>query len=201
MPYGIVEITPEREYILVTEFFHGAVEIGEAQVDDDLIDQGLTLVRRLWDAGVAHRDIKPGNLMVRPGELLLIDVAFFQVRPSPWRQAVDLGNMMLVLAVRSDPQRVYQRALRYFTPAELSEAFAATRGVASPTQLRAFMKRDPRDPLGTFPPVPPPRAPIVRQRWSPGRIGLALAVPAAIVAAVLVAGNSFSPAENIGAYP
>src|SRR5207342_2185246 len=29
-PYGIVEITPEREYILVTEFFHGAVEIGEA---------------------------------------------------------------------------------------------------------------------------------------------------------------------------
>jgi len=35
--------------------------------------------------------------MVRSGELLLIDVAFVQVRPSPWRQAVDLGNMMLVL--------------------------------------------------------------------------------------------------------
>ena len=34
-PYGIVEITPEREYMLVTEFFAGAVEIGEADVDDD----------------------------------------------------------------------------------------------------------------------------------------------------------------------
>ena len=34
-PYGIVEITPEREYMLVTEFFVGAVEIGEADVDDD----------------------------------------------------------------------------------------------------------------------------------------------------------------------
>ena len=38
----------------------------------------------------------------------MIDVAFVQVRPSPWRQAVDLGNMMLVLAVRTDPGRVCQ---------------------------------------------------------------------------------------------
>ena len=102
-PYGIVEITPEREYLLVTEFFSGAVELGEAEVDDGVIDQGLLLIRKLWDAGLAHRDIKPGNLMVRDWELLLIDVAFAQVRPSPWRQAVDLGNMMLVLAVRTDP--------------------------------------------------------------------------------------------------
>ena len=55
------------------------------------------------------------------------------MRPSPWRQAVDLGNMMLVLAVRTDPARVYRQALNYFTAAELAEAFAATRGVASPT--------------------------------------------------------------------
>jgi len=84
-PYGIVEITPEREYLIVTEFFDGAVEIGHADVGDEVIDQGLQLIRKLWDAGIAHRDIKPGNLMVRDGELLLIDVAFVQVRPSPWR--------------------------------------------------------------------------------------------------------------------
>ena len=30
-PYGIVEITPEREYLIVTEFFDGAVEIGHAE--------------------------------------------------------------------------------------------------------------------------------------------------------------------------
>jgi hypothetical protein len=68
-PYGIVEITPEREYLLVTEFFDGAVEIGGADIDDQVIDQGLRLIRTLWDAGVAHRDIKPGNLMVRAGQL------------------------------------------------------------------------------------------------------------------------------------
>jgi membrane-associated phospholipid phosphatase len=200
-PYGIVEITPQREYLLVTEFFAGAAEIGDADVDDGVIDQGLLLVRKLWDAGIAHRDIKPGNLMVRGGQLLLIDVGLVQGRPSPWRQAVDLGNMMLVLAVRTDPERVYRRALRYFTPDELSEAFAATRGMASPAQLRAFVKRDPRDLLGVFRALAPPRTPIVLQRWSIRRVGLAAAMFGAIVIAVVVGGNAFLPAGDIGASP
>jgi len=200
-PYGIVEITPEREYLLVTEFFTGAVEIGEADVDDGVIDQGLLLIRKLWDAGIAHRDIKPGNLMVRDGRLLLIDVAFSQVRPSPWRQAVDLGNMMLVLALRTDPGRVYRRALRYFTPDELAEAFAATRGVASPTQLRAFMKRDPRNLLGDFRALALPRRPIALQRWGSRRVLLAAAVLAALLVAVDASANAFRPASALGAHP
>ena len=198
-PHGIVEITPEREYLLVTEFFTGAVEIGEADIGDGVVDQGLLLIRKLWDAGVAHRDIKPGNLMVRDGELLLIDVAFVQVRPSPWRQAVDLGNMMLVLAVRTDPGRVYRRALRYFTPDELAEAFAATRGVASPTQLRAFMKRDPRDLLGEFRALAPARPPIALQRWSLRRVALAAGVLAIAIAALFIGVQTVQPAGNLGA--
>ena len=198
-PYGIVEITPEREYLLVTEFFDGAAEIGDTDIDDQVIGQGLRLIRALWDAGIAHRDIKPGNLMVRGGQLLLIDVAFAQVRPSPWRQAVDLGNMMLVLAVRTDPARVYRQALNYFTEAELAEAFAATRGVASPTQLRAFMKRDPRDLLAEFRTLAPQRKPIVLQRWSPRRVSGAAAMLAVIVAVTYVGYTLFTPVRNLGA--
>ena len=194
-PYGIVEITPEREYMVVTEYFDGAVEIGGADLDDQLIDQGLLLIRALWDAGIAHRDIKPGNLMVRAGQLLLIDVAFAQVRPSPWRQAVDLGNMMLVLAIRTDPARVYRQALNYFTEAELAEAFAATRGVASPTQLRAFMKRDPRDLLAEFRKLAPQRRPIVLQRWSVRRVSLAAAM-LALFAVPAVFGVVLLPAPS-----
>ena len=122
-------------------------------------------------------------------------------RPSPWRQAVDLGNMMLVLAVRADPAREYQQALNYFTEAELAEAFAATRGVASPTQLRAFMKRDPRDLLAEFRKLAPQRRPIVLQRWSVRRVSLAVAMLAVITAAVGETWNAFFPgAENLGAY-
>ena len=94
------------------EFFDGAVEIGEAEVDDRVIDEGL-LVREMWDEGLAHRDIKPANLMVLDGDLKLIDV-FLQVRP-PWRQAVDLANMMMVLGLRPT-RNVYEHALRLFTP-------------------------------------------------------------------------------------
>jgi tRNA A-37 threonylcarbamoyl transferase component Bud32 len=183
-PYGIVEITPEREYLIVMEFFDRAVEINEADVDDEIIDEGLLLIRKLWDAGLAHRDIKPGNLMVRDGKVLLVDAFFVQVRPSPWRQAVDLGNMMLVLAVKSDPDRVYQHALRYFTPAEIAEAFAATRGVASPTQLRLVMKQDGRDLLTQFRRLAPERRLIGIQRWSVRRVALAAGLVLSLLVAV-----------------
>ena len=109
-PYGVAELTPEREYLIVFEFIDGATEIGEAEVDDAIIDQGLAIIRKLWDANLAHRDIKPANLLVRDGKLYLIDVFFAEIHPSPWRQAVDLANMLLCLALRSSPQQVYQRA-------------------------------------------------------------------------------------------
>jgi membrane-associated phospholipid phosphatase/tRNA A-37 threonylcarbamoyl transferase component Bud32 len=172
---GIVEITPEREYLIAMDFFDDAVEIGEAEVDAHVIDEGLAMIRRMWDVGLSHRDVKPANLMVQRGELKLIDVFFVQVRPSPWRQAVDLGNMMLVLALRSDARTVYDAALRYFTPDELAEAFAATRGVASPTQLRQHLKEDGRDLLAEFRSMAPTRRPIGVQRWSIRRVGLILA--------------------------
>ena len=66
-PYGFVELTPDREYLLVSEFFDGSVELGEAEVDQGVIDDGLGIIRKLWDAGLAHRDIKPANLLVRDG--------------------------------------------------------------------------------------------------------------------------------------
>jgi membrane-associated phospholipid phosphatase/tRNA A-37 threonylcarbamoyl transferase component Bud32 len=189
-PYGIVEITPEREYMIVMEFFDGAVEIGDAEIDDGVIDQGLGMVRRMWDEGLAHRDIKPANLMVRDGELKVIDVFFVQVRPSPWRQAVDLANMMLVLALRTDAERVYTHALDYFSEDEIAEAFAAARGVASPTQLRNNLKQDGRDLLTEFRRTAPEREQVSIQRWSLRRVLLTIAVLfAAFLAMGLVVSN------------
>ncbi len=174
-PYGVVELTPEREYLLVTEFFDGATELGDAEVDQGVIDDGLGIIRKLWDAGLAHRDVKPANLLVRDGRMLLIDVAFVQAHPSPWRQAVDLANMMLCLALRSSPELVYQRALRQFSVEEVTEAFAATRGLTMPSQLRNLMRAQGRDLHAEFLELLPERPrPIAIQRWSIRRIGLAV---------------------------
>jgi membrane-associated phospholipid phosphatase/tRNA A-37 threonylcarbamoyl transferase component Bud32 len=175
-PLGIVEITPEREYLLVTEFIAGSREIGEAEIDDRIIDQGLSAVRRMWEIGLAHRDIKPANLLVRGGQLVIIDTAFAEVRPSPWRQAVDLANMMLVLALRTDAERVYQRARRQFTDEEIAEAFAATRGLTMPTQLRRMLRQQGRDLHAQFLALLPYRLPPVRiQLWSWRRVVLTIA--------------------------
>ncbi|HEX2785104.1 MAG TPA: phosphatase PAP2 family protein, partial [Ilumatobacteraceae bacterium] len=180
--YGFVELTPEREYMLVTEFLDDAVELGIAVVDEALIDEALHLIRILWDAGLAHRDIKPANLMVRDGRILLIDVAFAELRPTPWRQAVDLANMMLCLALRSSAQQVYDRALRQFTIEEVSEAFAAARGLALPSGLRRALRAEGRDLHGEFLRQLPERTrPIKVQRWGFRRLTAALVTAIVII--------------------
>jgi len=177
--YGFVEITPEREYMIVTEFVEGARELGDADVTDSVIDDALLAVRKMWDAGLAHRDIKPANILVKDGSIVLIDPAFATVRPSAWRQAVDLANMMLILGLGSSSERVYERALQFFTPHDLAEAFAAGQGVTIPTQSRSMLtslkKTKGIDLLEQFRALAPPHEPISIQRWSPRRIRLAAA--------------------------
>jgi hypothetical protein len=173
--YGIVELTPNQEYMLVTEFFENARNLGDAEVDDTVIDEGLAMVRTFWDIGVAHRDIKPANLLVKDGHLQLVDVSGLEIRPSPWRQAVDLSNMLLVLALRTDPERVYARATRVFTPDEIAEACASAVGLTIPTELQAKLKADGRPLLARLRALAPARDPISIQRWSPQRLALTAA--------------------------
>ena len=195
-PMGFVELTPEREYLLVTEFFADAVELGEATVDVDLIDDGLRLIRVLWNAGLAHRDIKPANLMVSDGRMLVIDVAFAEMRPSPWRQAVDLANMMLCLALRSSPQRVYERALLQFSVEEISEGFAAARGLALPSQLRRALRAQGRDLHSEFIRLlPEPPQPIKVQRWTPRRVVIWVGLLLAVALLALNGSQVFSNSE------
>jgi len=183
-PVSFAELSPEREYLLVCWFVDDAVEIHRVRLDDELIRSGVALVRALWDAGLAHRDIKPANLLVRGREVILIDVFFCQVRPSPWRQSVDLANMLLTLALGSDPRTVYRLALERFDAEEIAEAFAASRGVTIPTQLRRMLADDGRELVGSFRSLAPPRSPIPIQRWTIRRLALTAALVAGAVLAL-----------------
>jgi tRNA A-37 threonylcarbamoyl transferase component Bud32 len=193
-PIGFVELTPEREYLLVTGFVEGGVEMADAVVDEDVIRSGIGTVAALWTAGLAHRDIKPSNVLVRDHEVVLIDDFFCQVRPSAWRQAVDLANMMLTLALRSTPDLVYRVTLERFTPDDVAEAFAATRGVTIPGQLRNELRADGRDLRARFAELAPAHAPIRVQRWSLRRIASIAIMTAGIVVALTVALQNLEPA-------
>jgi tRNA A-37 threonylcarbamoyl transferase component Bud32 len=187
-PYGFVEITPEREYLIVMEFFEGAREMRRAEVDDRVIDDALRVVRRMWDAGIAHRDLKPSNILVRDGRVLLIDVAFAAVRPTPWRQAVDLANMMLTLALASTPEHVYARALTIFAADDVAEAFAACRSITIPSQLRSLIRADGRDLTECFRRLAPARRPVPVQLWDIRRAAVTAGLIAALGAAVFLLG-------------
>jgi hypothetical protein len=94
--------------------------------------------------------------------------------------------MMLCLALRTEPELVYQRAVHQFTVAEVSEAFAAARGLALPSQLRRMLREKGRDLHAEFLELLPARPqPIRIQRWSARRVALLmLLVPAAILLAI-----------------
>jgi hypothetical protein len=118
------------------------------------------------------------------------------MRPSPWRQVVDLANMMLVLALGSTAERVYARAVEIFEPDEIAEAFAATHAITMPRQLRERMREDGRDLVAEFRALAPQAEPIAVQRWSVRRVVLTTrTVVVAGALATLVVWNLATPSS------
>jgi hypothetical protein len=102
--------------------------------------------------------------------------------------------MMLCLALRDTPERVYQQAQRHFTVEEITEGFAAARGLALPSQLRRMLREKGRDLHGEFVGLlPTPPDPIRIQRWSWRRIGLWV-----LVLVLVLFGMSFIAASVTG---
>jgi hypothetical protein len=80
---------------------------------------------------------------------------------------------------------------------EISEAFAAARGLALPSQLRRMMRDQGRDLAAEFVRLlPEPPRPVSIQRWSPRRVALLLLVLLALIPAVPMAWVFASSSSN-----
>ena len=102
--------------------------------------------------------------------------------------------MMLCLALRASPERVYRRALGQFTVEEITEGFAAARGLALPSQLRRMLKVPrPRRARRVPAAAPAPPRPIPIQRWTLRRVGLLAAM---VLLLVLVFRQGVGVASN-----
>jgi hypothetical protein len=88
--FGVVELTAGA--VPARDRFPGWLsEIGDADLSTAAIDSALGVIRKLWDAGLAPRH-QAGQLDGEGDDVALIDVSFGEIRPSPWRQTVDLAK-------------------------------------------------------------------------------------------------------------
>jgi hypothetical protein len=79
---------------------------------------------------------------------------------------------------------VYRQALQFFTVEEITEGFAAARGLALPSQLRHLLRSQGRNLHAEFIRLlPTPPQPIRVQRWSARRVGLWALILALVVLA------------------
>lgn len=90
---------------------------------------------------------------------------------------------------------VYGRARLLFSDSEIAEAFAATRGLTMPSQLRRMIREHGRDLHAEFTKLLPERLPPIRiQRWTVRRVGLLVGVVVlAVLASQLVVALLRSP--------
>src|SRR4051794_22800713 len=108
--------------------------------------------------------------------------------------------MMLCLALRSDPDQVFRRARREFSVEEITEGFAAARGLAQPSQLRRMMRAQGRDLHDEFVKLlPRPPRPVSVQRWTGRRLVLLAASFAVLALAYeVVIGGRADPLRRVG---
>jgi glycosyltransferase 2 family protein len=143
-----------------------------AQVDDRLLAAAWVEVARLHAAGIAHRDLRRGNVLVGlDGQPWLLDLESAEAAASPRRLAGDVAELLASLACLVGPDR----AVRSAAEAVGVEAVAKALPLLQPAALTAATRADLRARPGLLAELraraaavagiePPPPEPLTRVR-------------------------------------
>jgi undecaprenyl-diphosphatase len=92
------------------------------EIDDRLLDAVWREVRTMHAAGLAHRALRAGNVLVDEGRPVLIDFGFGHESASTRTQAIDRAELLASLAVLVGPERAAGSAARVLDHHELAAA-------------------------------------------------------------------------------
>ena len=113
----------------------------------DLLEAVWRQAAALHAAGIAHRALRPANIVVAEDGPVIVDLGTAEAPAEPRLQAIDRAELLVSLAERVGPERALSSAARVLPPGDLaaSAAFlqplaisAATRKDASKSLLRTL---------------------------------------------------------------
>ena len=140
-------------------------------------------------AGVGWDDVTRLTVSVEPGSFTGLRIGIATARGLAQARGLEVVGVgsLAALARGADAESVLA-----VLDARRGEAFAAARGVASPTQLRSMMKDEGRDLLAEFRALAPDRPPIAIQRWSVRRVLLTVGVAMGLFLALVLVVNNWA---------
>ncbi|HVL97739.1 MAG TPA: lysylphosphatidylglycerol synthase domain-containing protein [Egibacteraceae bacterium] len=137
---------PDRSGVLVTERVHarGLDELDPAEIDEGLLDRTWNEVARLHASRIAHRDLRPGNILVDDeGRPWLVDFGFAAGAASLPQLAGDVAELLAATAARVGAARAVRPAAEALGPDRLRDAVPLLQPLALSSVTRAEVRRCP----------------------------------------------------------
>ncbi|MFH5821584.1 lysylphosphatidylglycerol synthase domain-containing protein [Georgenia sp. AZ-5] len=139
---ALVGVTEARDSVLiVSEHLAGARrldELAEDEIDERLCDEIWSQVRAAHAAGIAHRDLHAGSVLVDPDRRVwLVNWENGEIISSELARRIDLAQLLAMLGVLVGADRALASAARVLTRDQLASMAPLLQPVVLPAATRA----------------------------------------------------------------
>jgi len=112
----------------------------------DVVEQAFRQLARLHGVGIAHRDLRPANLVLaHDGTLFLIDFGYAESSASVRQRNLDRAELMVSLALIADPKTVVDTFVEVFSIEDLTAIlpFMQTHALSATTRTQLHKLHNP----------------------------------------------------------